>query len=252
MDRVHSPPESRANPWPSGIVFDLDGTLLLSHHDFPRMRATIVEVAERFGLPPGAVRSSETVGTSRVLLATLAELRARQCSEAELRRFTVEVGKRLDAIELEATDRATTRPGALNLLEGARARGIRLGLFTRSSNEFCQTVLPRLQLDPYFRYRRTRSAPGPVKPSPEALLLLLREMGIRPEEALYVGDHFEDAECARGAGVRFVGILPAPGHPGTATAEGFRERGAAAVISGLPELVALLEENSLGSFSTTG
>jgi HAD hydrolase, family IA, variant 1 len=41
------------------------------------------------------------------------------------------------------------------------------------------------------------------KPDPEPLLELLRRAGIRPEQALYIGDTIHDAQCAAGAGVAF-------------------------------------------------
>ena len=36
-----------------GIVFDLDGTLVLSNHDFGRIRAEVIRVAQKYGIVPG-------------------------------------------------------------------------------------------------------------------------------------------------------------------------------------------------------
>ena len=75
-------------------------------------------------------------------------------------------------------------------------RGFRLAVLTRSAEPFCRAALQKTGLAEYFPYLRSRSSPGPAKPSPEALLLLLEEMGVPPDRALYVGDHQIDAECA--------------------------------------------------------
>jgi len=42
------------------------------------------------------------------------------------------------------------------------------------------------------------------KPNPEHAFHLLRLLGVSVEEALLVGDHWLDAECASRAGIRFV------------------------------------------------
>ncbi|EQD48726.1 Phosphatase, partial [mine drainage metagenome] len=59
----------------------------------------------------------------------------------------------------------------------------------------------------YFLHRRTRSSPGPAKPSPESLRGLLQAMEVPRDRALYVGDQLLDADCARAAGVRFYAVL---------------------------------------------
>jgi phosphoglycolate phosphatase-like HAD superfamily hydrolase len=115
-------------------------------------------------------------------------------------------------------------------------------VLTRSSESFARAALVRTALSPYFGYLRSRSTPGPAKPSPESLLLLLHEMGVPLERALYVGDHVLDAECAIAARVRFYGVLPDPSEKtdlGVA-ADRFRAAGASAVAHDLKELAGYL------------
>lgn len=54
------------------------------------------------------------------------------------------------------------------------------------------------------------------KPDPESVFLILDRLGMRPEEALFVGDSESDAGAARGAGVRLAAYrnrsLPADYH----------------------------------------
>ncbi len=219
-----------------GIVFDLDGTLVLSHHDFGRMRAEVVRLAERSGVTPGHLSVDDPI--HKIVEAAREELRTSGAPDAVFYRFEAEYQHRVDAIELEALPRTTPRSGAGDLLATLSGRGFRLGLLTRSSEEFARRALLRTGLDPYFRYLRSRSAPGPAKPSPEALLLLLKDMGVPLDRALYVGDHLLDAECATRAQVRFYGILPDPSDSAAATmtADRFLAGGASAVAPDLPEL----------------
>jgi phosphoglycolate phosphatase len=223
-----------------GIAFDLDGTLVLSHHDFGRIRATVVRIAERHGVVPGQLSVHEPV--HRIVEMAREAMQAAKVSDSELWRFEAEYRKAVDAIELEALPRTVRRPGSEALLQGLRGRGFRLGVLTRSSEAFARAALLRTGLGSYFAYLRSRSSPGPAKPSPEALLALLQEMGVPVERALFVGDHMLDAECATAARVRFYGVLPDPSEKvdlDTAS-ERFRAAGASAVARDLVELARYL------------
>ncbi len=219
-----------------GIVFDLDGTLILSHHDFGRMRAEVIQLAERSGVTPGKLSVQEPI--HRIVEATREELRNSGAPDGVFYRFEAEYQKRVDAIELEALPRTVPREGAVTLLKTLSSRGFRLGLLTRSSEEFARKALVRTGLDPYFAYLRSRSSPGPAKPSPEALLLLLKEMGVPLDRALFVGDHLIDAECATRARVRFYAVLPDPSESTATTMsrDRFLAAGATAIARDLPEL----------------
>jgi HAD superfamily hydrolase (TIGR01549 family) len=224
-----------------GVVFDLDGTLVLSHHDFGRMRAEVIRVAEKYGVVPGHLSVNEPI--HRIVETARQELTSSGAPEGNLFRFEAEYPKRIDAIEAEALPRTVARPGAEPLLRTLSERGFRLGVLTRSSESFARGALVRTGLGPFFPYLRSRSAPGPQKPSPEALQLLLKEMEIPDERALFVGDHLIDAECATRAGVRFYGVLPDPSEQGPEpmTADRFLAGGAAAVATDLNELARHLD-----------
>jgi len=219
-----------------GVVFDLDGTLVLSHHDFGRIRAAVVRAAERHGVVPGHLSVQEPV--HRIVESAREELRVAGAPDGEFWKFEAEYQKAIDAIELEALPKTVVRPGAAEMLRALAQRGFRLGILTRSSEAFARAALARTGLAAFFPYLRTRSSPGPAKPSPEALLLILGEMGIPLERALYVGDHLIDAECATRARVRFYAILPDPSETWNVgmTTDRFLSAGASAVAHDIPEL----------------
>jgi HAD superfamily hydrolase (TIGR01549 family) len=219
-----------------GVVFDLDGTLVLSHHDFGRIRAEVIRIAERHGVPPGRLSVRDPV--HRIVEGAREEMRTAGVPDAHLWRFEAEYQKAIDAIELEALPRTVVRPGAAELLRALVARGFRLGVLTRSSEVFARGALQRTGLAEFFGYLRSRSSPGPTKPSPEALLLLLREMGVPLDRALFVGDHLIDAECATRARVRFYALLPDPSDSANSemSVDRFLSVGASAIARDLAEL----------------
>ncbi len=217
-----------------GVVFDLDGTLVLSDHDFHRMRREVIRVAERHGVTPGHLSVHETV--PHLLEAARAEMEKTGIPEGEQLRFESEAGRTIDAIEMEALPRTVIRDGAKELLTFLTEKGYRVGVLTRSSEAFCRAALHKTGLLSLLPTLRTRSAPGPAKPSPEALLSLLHTMGVPHERAVYVGDHLIDAECATRARIRFYGLLPAKPTADSVTAEKFASAGAKAVAPTLEHL----------------
>jgi len=220
-----------------GIAFDLDETLVLSHHDFGKIRAAVIRIAEAHGVAPGHLSVHDPV--HRTVEIARDEMRSAGLSEGRFWQFEAEYQKAIDAIEMEALPRTVARPGAEPLLRGLAGRGFRLGLLTRSSERFARSALRQTKLDPFFGYLRTRSSPGPAKPSPEALILLLKEMSIPIERALFVGDHLIDAECARSARVRFYAVMPDPTDApnSSMSTERFLAGGASAVAQDLSELM---------------
>jgi phosphoglycolate phosphatase len=224
-----------------GVVFDLDGTLVLSRHDFRRMRAEVIRIAQQYGVPPGRLTLDQPI--HHLIEASRTELRAAGLPDGNLFRFEAESRKRLDAIELEALPRTVARPGAEPLLRALQSRGFRIGLLTRASETFAREALNRTGLAPYFGYLRSRSAAGPAKPSPESLLSLLNDMQVPRDRAVFVGDHLMDAECAVAARVRFYAVLPDPteGPASGMTADRFLAAGASAIAPDLPKLAQQLD-----------
>ncbi len=219
-----------------GIVFDLDGTLVISQHDFYRMRREVIRLAERYGVGPGQL--SVEMPMHRILEVSRERILASGAPETLLLRFEAEFHRLIDGIEMQALDRTAIRPGAKELVTGLVERGFRIGILTRSSEAFARAALVRTGLAEYFPYLRSRSAPGPTKPSPEALWHLLKEMEVPIGRALYVGDHLIDAECATRAQVRFYAVMPDPKETGTGTmtVDRFLAGGADAVATDLFEL----------------
>jgi N-acetyl-D-muramate 6-phosphate phosphatase len=220
-----------------GVIFDLDGTLVLSHHDFARMQEAAVRIAIRWGAQRDRLSLTERVGTSEVVAHAHAELERMDPGGRSVMEFDGEFARAIDSLEMEALERTVPRNGADRLLRALAAAGFRLAVFTRSSRSFTREVLRRLRWTELFPYLRTRSDPGPAKPSEAALPLLMDEMGLSAEQVDYVGDHPEDARCAAALGVAFYAVLPDPENPNPATEDEFRSLGAADVVPSLDDLL---------------
>ena len=179
-------------------IFDLDGTLLDTLPDLVRLTNMVLE--ER-GWP----------------------LRSRE----EILSYVGHGGRHLigcaapadtpDAVLDEAFERwqdlypqyghALTRPydGIPEMLEQLKAGGARLGVLSNKFNAATQSVIDE-HFPGVFDIVRGECEEFPRKPDPTGLLHMMDLMGVRADEAAYVGDSQGDIEVARRARVFPVGV----------------------------------------------
>src|SRR5215472_16412214 len=119
-----------------GVVFDLDGTLVLSKHDFGKMRHEAIKTAEHYGVFPGKLQPTWPV--HQIMETARAELSAQNVPEGTINRMEADAHHAIDAVELEALPRTVVRPGADALLKELTSKGYRLAILTRSAEMFCR------------------------------------------------------------------------------------------------------------------
>ncbi len=99
-------------------------------------------------------------------------------------------------------------PDALEVIHHLRARGLRLGLVTNAFAPMWmrEREMARLGLPPdLFGCRVCSADVGYLKPHPAIFQHALRSLGVRPEEAVFVGDNPEaDIAGAQGVGMRAI------------------------------------------------
>jgi HAD superfamily hydrolase (TIGR01509 family) len=91
-------------------------------------------------------------------------------------------------------------------------RGLRLAVVTNNSPHVAESYLQAHGLYQYFEkavHGRTDD-PGLMKPHPDVLRRALRDLGLRSENAVMIGDTDTDLRAAERAGVRFIGYDTAP------------------------------------------
>jgi HAD superfamily hydrolase (TIGR01509 family) len=163
-------------------IFDMDGTLTLSIHDFDGIKRIL-------GLP-----------LDRPILEALNELPAAQAAQLH---------QQLDALELDIAHRATAQVGARDLLIKLRSRGDRIGILTRNSKPNAQATLATCGLAEFFPAEVILSRHCcPPKPSPDGIWQLLSGWSASPDRSVMVGDYLFDLEAGRRAGIATVYLDP--------------------------------------------
>lgn len=196
-----------------GVVFDVDGTL---YAQGPVRRAMMLRLARAHVLRPMAgTRTVRTLAAYRRAQEALREaafegdVGARQLEAAAARvgtdvddvRAIVELW--METAPLDAVA-ANARPGLVALLDELARRGAALAVV---SDYPAQAKLAALGLADRFDVVVTAQDPRvqAFKPNPKGILVALADLGIEPQDALYVGDRPEvDAAAASAAGVRCV------------------------------------------------
>jgi putative hydrolase of the HAD superfamily len=99
----------------------------------------------------------------------------------------------------------------LPALDTLKKRGLTVGLISNIERNM-SGVLDELGLSPRLDVVVTSVEAGANKPRPEIFRYALRQAGVRPPEAIYVGDQYRvDVLGARGAGLRGI-LLDRYGH----------------------------------------
>jgi phosphoglycolate phosphatase len=181
------------------VVFDLDGTLIDSVADIAsavnRMLARMVPAVAP--LPLETVRAFVGNGARELVSRVLAQTAAAVQVDEALDVF-------LDEYRGGLLDATRPYPGVVEGLDLMRDRI--LAVLTNKPGDMSRTILAGLGLaDRFLRIAGGGDFPG-RKPDPAGLVMLLRESGVSPSEALMVGDSGVDVATARNAGTRVAGV----------------------------------------------
>ena len=155
-----------------GVVFDLDGTLVVEQLDYDAIRREL-------GFQP-----------RQPLLEGIAAL-----PEAE----QILAHAVLHRHEQAAAWTATVNSGVPAFLDWLDARGVRRALFSRNSRAAVGVVLERCGLRFDLVVAREN---GPHKPSPHGLLHICSTWKLAPAEVLMIGDYLYDIQAGAQAGTR--------------------------------------------------
>ena len=112
-----------------------------------------------------------------------------------------------------APEELTLFPDAKAALAELRALGLTLGVISNMGLEL-DALLERLGIGAYLAVRSTTGSAGVSKPHPRIFRFALAQAGVRPAEAVHIGDSIPaDVEGARGAGITPVFVQRTPGTP---------------------------------------
>jgi phosphoglycolate phosphatase len=182
----------------SGIIFDMDNTLLRSNIDFGRMKEAIIEVTSHYNL-----FHEEEVDLSKHTASTLIELAKQnpQYNENMDRLIWVAVGR----VEKEGMEEAGLEADVIPVLESLSETHL-LTICTNNAREAAIEALTRTEILSYFDLVAGREQMTKLKPSPSGIHYILTQYPSVPiENWVMIGDSWIDAKAATDAGIQFIG-----------------------------------------------
>ena len=180
------------------VLFDLDGTLLNTLGD---LRAATNHALEVRGLPPHSMEEiRQFIGNGIRLL--ICRAMPEGTPEAEID-AALDDFKAYYAAHIH--DRTVPYDGIPQLLTALRKRGIKVAVLSNKIDSASQ------QLIEYFFPGKTDVVFGehvgvPRKPDPTSCRMVMQQLGVQPEQVLYVGDSGTDMQTAKNAGLYAVGV----------------------------------------------
>jgi len=187
------------------VIFDLDGTLIDSKIDFRKMKRRNIRLLEASGVEQGLL--TEEMLNYDIERRAVEDLRTKGVSEEEIQRIFQKVADIMNEIELEAVEDAQLLNGVAETLEKLKKIGFKIGIITRSCREYANKILKKFELERLIDAVAARDDVSKPKPDPEHPRHLMKILGVKPSEAVLVGDHPMDALCAKNIGMRFF-LIP--------------------------------------------
>ena len=218
-----------------GVVFDLDDTLVLSTVDYVRFKELIIERIALEGEDPSEYDPTE--GIMQLIGRFRQSMMARGRAESETLRVLADMEAIMDGVEMERVRETRGIPGAKELLQTLRNRGVRIGVLTRGCEKYATTVLEMTGMLEFVDELECRNSEVPPKPSPEPYWRVVGRLGLEVRDTVFVGDHYLDAACAREAGVPFIGV-----RTGDLTEEQLRDAGSIEVLESVADMIAWFDD----------
>jgi len=182
------------------VIFDLDGTLIDS---LPDVLGALNPVLEGAGRRPITVDEGKLMvgGGAELLIERAFEVTGDSISPEQVQSYTDAFAANYQAVPVRHT---TIFDGVIPALENLAARGYQLGICTNKPHDSAHIVMNALGLGHYFSSCIGKGARPFNKPDHRHYHAVVEELGVEPENSLYIGDSETDVETARNAEVPII------------------------------------------------
>ena len=212
------------------IVFDLDGTLIDS---FNTIYKTTEKVLQQLGVSKPLDKEKFYKRIGHHFIDIFKEL---DIPVTDFNGF-IEIYKQY---YFDFIGESTLYSGLINLLEFLKSEGIAVSLLTTKGQDQADKIIDYFNLRKYFSFVMGRREGIENKPSAEPLLLICKELNVKPEETLMVGDTELDIQCGKNAGAITCGC-----YYGYRSKESLEAEKPDFLISGINDLLKIVYNENL-------
>lgn len=181
------------------VLFDLDGTLIDTAHDF--VQIINMMRAER-GLSPldaSAIIPQIALGSANMTKFGFELEEDSEQFEPTLQQFYQNYMNTMG-------EHAKEFPGISNLIQQFDAKGIKWGVVTNRKLAFIPQILQQFELHDGAHCIVGSDSTPHRKPHPAPLLYAAQQVAATPENCFYVGDYPTDIEAGKAAGMKTIAV----------------------------------------------
>ena len=184
----------------TGVIFDLDGTLVNTLEDIALAMNLALKSRGFPELPPEAYIEKVGWGLNRLAFLALPEDERKEDTAAllafDMLKFYTE----------KPITHSAPYPGILELINTLKGKKIKTAVLTNKQDVVAQKVIAALFQPGSFDYIQGESRGKPRKPDPEGAWELMISLDLMPASTLFVGDSEVDMETAVAAGCFPLGV----------------------------------------------
>lgn len=173
------------------VIFDFDGTLADS---FPWFLSIYGDLARRFDLPP--MNRADLEALRRMDFSVI--LREHRVSPLK----AIQMGAYLKQLMSSQVDRVPLVDGMQEVIDALAARQVKLAVVSSNDENNVRRVLGERNAARFFAYECGVAILGKTA----KFLNILRKSGVRPNQALSIGDELRDLKSSRQAGIAFGAV----------------------------------------------
>ena len=182
-------------------IFDLDGTLT---DTLDSLTFSVNETLKEMGLlPVTAKKCREFVGNGARVLMEKSLLEAGETDLGRLDEAMSIYGRIFDA---NCTYHVVPYEGIWDMLRAMRQEGLELAVLSNKPHRQAVHVVESVFGREMFRQIQGQKENIPRKPDPTAALQIAEELGISPEDTIYVGDSEVDIATGTNAHMMTIGV----------------------------------------------
>jgi phosphoglycolate phosphatase len=182
-----------------GIIFDLDGTLLNTSLD---IHAVLNDSLSHFNLPQLSLEKTvEYVGNGAKILVERAIPKDKSYLLEDVYKYYA------THFAACANDLTCLYDGEEEVLLELKRMGVKLAIVTNKPQNATEGVYCKHLARFNFDCVLGQTDKYPLKPSPQSTLATIAQLGLEPEDCLFVGDGETDVQTAKNANIDCLSVL---------------------------------------------
>lgn len=179
-------------------LFDLDGTLVDSAPDLTSATNHVLRAHDRSETSVNQVRGWVGQGAKKILKEAFSELHQPIPDDA--------LPALIDYYEAHIADNSVIYPGVREALSVFYERGNPMAVVTNKYRYLAIPLLEKLGLMVFFGAIIGGTCAEKPKPYSHPIVLACEQLGVRPEQAVMVGDSYNDQAAAAAAGADYYQV----------------------------------------------